>query len=351
MTRNSPSKSDRSSPPSSYNRTDTDNSRRGSRKSRSHRSHSDSRSRSRSRSRDRGGSRSKKSSRSHRRHNRSRSRERSSRRDRSHSRSRSHRRSRSRSGSQSRDEDRAPAQRKAFAGASEAAATRAASMAAGSVQVAALTAAAVPSPALVTSVASSVTPMSVASAMPPAGVSAALAAARAAAIRSGLMPVEALSAPPPLTITGALPSYYNPTQVNALKYSEQMQKRKLLWKKPQAEGTGSTPPEAPADKQQQPSSTCAKVWERMTFAEDQDGKVTAKFRKLMGIRGDPPPPTDKPDPAANPLLKQQEKLFHDLDQQYEAARVSTHTHRGVGLGYSSQVAAYYQQQAASLHPK
>ncbi|KAH9384957.1 hypothetical protein HPB48_026993 [Haemaphysalis longicornis] len=90
--------------------------------------------------------------------------------------------------------------------------------------------------------------MSVASAMPPAGVSAALAAARAAAIRSGLMPVEALSAPPPLTITGALPSYYNPTQVNALKYSEQMQKRKLLWKKPQAEGTGSTPPEAPADK-------------------------------------------------------------------------------------------------------
>lgn len=103
--------------------------------------------------------------------------------------------------------------------------------------------------------------------------------------------------------------------------------------------------------QQQPSSTCAKVWERMTFAEDQDGKVTAKFRKLMGIRGDPPPPTDKPDPAANPLLKQQEKLFHDLDQQYEAARVSTHTHRGVGLGYSSQVAAYYQQQAASLNPK
>lgn len=202
------------------------------------------------------------------------------------------------------------------------------------------------------SVASSLAmPMSTASAVPP-GVSAALAAARAAAIRSGLMPVEALSAPPPLAPLGSLPSYYNPTQVNALKYSEQMQKRKLLWKKPQEEGGGggggSAPAEAPADKQ--PTSTCAKVWERMTFAEDQDGKVTAKFRKLMGIRGDPPPPADKPDPAANPLLKQQEKLFHDLDQQYEAARVSTHTHRGVGLGYSSQMAAYFQQ-ANNLNPK
>ncbi|KAH6932722.1 hypothetical protein HPB50_009043 [Hyalomma asiaticum] len=93
----------------------------------------------------------------------------------------------------------------------------------------------------------------------------------------------------------------------------------------------------------QPNSTCAKVWEKMTFAQDDDGKMTAKFRKLMGIRGDPPPPSDKPDPTVNPLLKQQEKLFQDLDQQYEAARVSTHTHRGVGLGYSSQMAAFFQQ--------
>lgn len=121
-----------------------------------------------------------------------------------------------------------------------------------------------------------------------------------------------------------------------------MQKRKLLWKKPQEEA--STEAAEPPSKT---SSTCAKVWEGMTFAQDDDGKVTAKFRKLMGIRGDPPPPAEKPNPAANSLLQQQEKLFQDLDQQYEAARVSTHTHRGVGLGYSSQMATFFQP--ANLH--
>ncbi|KAL1423791.1 hypothetical protein MTO96_003711 [Rhipicephalus appendiculatus] len=150
---------------------------------------------------------------------------------------------------------------------------------------------------------------------PPPGVSAALAAARAAAVRSGLMSVEALNAHPP-QIPNSLPSYYNPTAVNALKYTEQMQKRKLLWKKPQQDEVAAET-EAPNP---QPNSTCAKVWEKMTFAQDDDGKMTAKFRKLMDIRGDPPPPAEKPDPAVNPLLKQQEKLFQDLDQQYEAAR-------------------------------
>lgn len=189
---------------------------------------------------------------------------------------------------------------------------------------------------------SAATPSSTAA--PPPGVSAALAAARAAAVRSGLMSAEALNAPPPQG-PNSLPSYYNPTAVSALKYTEQMQKRKLLWKKPQQDEVAAET-EAPTP---QPNSTCAKVWEKMTFAQDNDGKMTAKFRKLMGIRGDPPPPTDKPDPAVNPLLKQQEKLFQDLDQQYEAARVSTHTHRGVGLGYSSQMAAFFQQ--TNLNPK
>ncbi|KAM7312768.1 arginine/serine-rich coiled-coil protein 2 isoform X2 [Ixodes scapularis] len=92
--------------------------------------------------------------------------------------------------------------------------------------------------------------------------------------------------------------------------------------------------------QEKPASSCAKVWEKMTFAQDEGGKVTAKFRKLMGIRSEPPPDAD---PSSDPLLSKQEKLFHDLDQQYEAARLSTHTHRGVGLGYSSQMAAFFQQ--------
>lgn len=108
----------------------------------------------------------------------------------------------------------------------------------------------------------------------------------------------------------------------------------FYWLK-QAQSSGSTAAAGPV-------SSCAQVWERMTFAQDEGGKVTAKFRKLMGIRTEPPkdplPPTE-----ADPLLSRQEKLFQDLDQQYEAARMSTHTHRGVGLGYSSQMAAFFQQ--------
>uniref|UniRef100_A0A224ZAS3 Transcriptional coactivator caper rrm superfamily n=1 Tax=Rhipicephalus zambeziensis TaxID=60191 RepID=A0A224ZAS3_9ACAR len=331
MTRNSPMRSERT-PPSAYSRTDTDNSRHGTSR---RRSSSRSRSRSGSRSRDRHGSSSRGSGshRSHRRRgDRSRSRERPHRRDRDRSRSRSHRRSRSRSGSRSRKvfSKRSSAER--FEMEDRALAPSASSTAA---RALAVSAAATVSQASALSV-SAATPSSTSA--PPPGVSAALAAARAAAVRSGLMSVEALNAPPP-QIPNSLPSYYNPTAVNALKYTEQMQKRKLLWKKPQQDEVAAET-EAPNP---QPNSTCAKVWEKMTFAQDDDGKMTAKFRKLMGIRGDPPPPTEKPDPAVNPLLKQQEKLFQDLDQQYEAARVSTHTHRGVGLGYSSQMAAFFQQ--------
>lgn len=37
------------------------------------------------------------------------------------------------------------------------------------------------------------------------------------------------------------------------------------------------------------------------------------------------------------LLERQEQLFKGLDQQYEMARISTHTQRGVGLGFSSHL--------------
>ncbi|EEC20184.1 arginine/serine-rich coiled-coil protein, putative [Ixodes scapularis] len=181
---------------------------------------------------------------------------------------------------------------------------------------------------LVTAMPTTAAPTSTASAalatttMPP-GVSPALAAARAAALAL----TQASSG-------SALPSYYNPSAVNPLKYAEQMQKRRLLWKKSAEGDANSSSPE------EKPASSCAKVWEKMTFAQDEGGKVTAKFRKLMGIRSEPPPDAD---PSSDPLLSKQEKLFHDLDQQYEAARLSTHTHRGVGLGYSSQMAAFFQQ--------
>ncbi|KAK3082742.1 hypothetical protein FSP39_004002 [Pinctada imbricata] len=122
----------------------------------------------------------------------------------------------------------------------------------------------------------------------------------------------------------AVPKYYNPAAVNPLKYAEQVQKRKLLWSKAK---------DHKEDKE--------KEWGSSAFASDQSGKMAAKFRKLMGIKhedggeGEEGPSTQGGEMTEEQIQKQQE-LFSRLDKEYEFARMTTHTHRGVGLGFSSQ---------------
>lgn len=84
--------------------------------------------------------------------------------------------------------------------------------------------------------------------------------------------------------------------------------------------------------------------------------MAAKFRKLMGIKKgeggledeeaeDPQPGTSGGatpaaavrNPKAEELERKQNELFHQLDKEYEFARMTTHTHRGVGLGFASHV--------------
>lgn len=119
-------------------------------------------------------------------------------------------------------------------------------------------------------------------------------------------------------ITGiAVPKYYNPAAVNPLKYAEQVQKRKLLWSRPSKE------------KKEGPENQ----WQGTHFSTDQDGKMAAKFRKLMGMKTGESEGTEK---VGEERKKQQEELFSRLDKEYEFARMATHTHRGVGLGFQSQ---------------
>ncbi|KAF7386751.1 hypothetical protein HZH66_011203 [Vespula vulgaris] len=120
-------------------------------------------------------------------------------------------------------------------------------------------------------------------------------------------------------------NYYNPlTTATQGKYAEQIQKRKLLWanKSKQEEGKGTSN-----------TATTVNTWMGTTFTHDQDGKVTAKFKRLMGIKGDLP---NTPTAGAKPdILKKQEEMFNNMEQQYEVARATTHTQRGVGLGYTT----------------
>lgn len=82
-------------------------------------------------------------------------------------------------------------------------------------------------------------------------------------------------------------------------------------------------------------------WDGALFSQDQDGKQAEKFRKLMGIKKQDgtgactstgEKTEEEPDDS---VMKKQQELFSRLDQEYEFARMATHTHRGVGLGFSS----------------
>nr|CAG4649031.1 EOG090X0LFN [Polyphemus pediculus] len=115
--------------------------------------------------------------------------------------------------------------------------------------------------------------------------------------------------------------------LNPMKYAQQIQKRKLLWSN--------------KEKKETPPTTTAKIWEATAFNQDQDGKMTAKFKRLMGIKNESDgvvagPSQNESVPETVDVLKKQQELFASLDQQYQVARATTHTQRGLGLGFSSK---------------
>lgn len=67
--------------------------------------------------------------------------------------------------------------------------------------------------------------------------------------------------------------------------------------------------------------------------------MAAKFRKLMGIKEDERLAAMAGDEDLSKLTeeqrKKQEELFQQLAREYDFARMTTHTCRGVGLGFTS----------------
>ena len=58
----------------------------------------------------------------------------------------------------------------------------------------------------------------------------------------------------------------------------------------------------------------------------------------MGIKEDLSSTSSKS--TKTDMLKKQEEMFTDMEQQYEVARATTHSQRGVGLGYASNSYSY-----------
>ncbi|XP_047502160.1 arginine/serine-rich coiled-coil protein 2-like [Penaeus chinensis] len=87
----------------------------------------------------------------------------------------------------------------------------------------------------------------------------------------------------------------------------------------------------------------ASLWANTKFSNDRDGKMAEKFRRLMGVKNAAPaePPavvetkTSKEGRDVD-LLQKQETMFSSMERQYEMARLATHTHKGFGLGFTSQ---------------
>jgi len=110
----------------------------------------------------------------------------------------------------------------------------------------------------------------------------------------------------------------------ASKLVEQIQQRKLIFSKKTEETSSS-------------SSKATALWKQPAFADDSDGKVSAKFKRLMGMKDDPPAAASSSSSADgdSEVAKKQQQYFADLEKQYEVARATTHTQRGLGLGFGS----------------
>lgn len=130
-----------------------------------------------------------------------------------------------------------------------------------------------------------------------------------------------------------LSNFTSPVLVNP-RYTEQMQKKKLIWgsKKVQSQqNNGSSNIALPVTNNK---------WEKAKFSQDSDGKVASKFLRLMGVKNaeavTKTVESNADDSDADPNVKKREEMFSSMEQQYEMARHATHTMRGVGLGFGSQ---------------
>jgi hypothetical protein len=120
--------------------------------------------------------------------------------------------------------------------------------------------------------------------------------------------------------------YPNQVHVEPSKLVEQIEKRKFLFKK---------------DKPAEAATTNTTLWKNTAFTDDSDGKMSAKFKRLMGMKDNEAAVSSSGGSsgtganADTDTVKKLDEYFANLEKQYEVARATTHTQRGLGLGFSS----------------
>lgn len=119
-----------------------------------------------------------------------------------------------------------------------------------------------------------------------------------------------------------LSNFTSPVLTNA-RYTEQMQKKKLIW--------GAKKVAAPTE-----TITTNNKWEAAKFSQDSDGKMASKFLRLMGMKNVASTAAPSAAEDIDSSVEKREQMFSSMEQQYEIARQATHTMRGMGLGFGSQ---------------
>ncbi|CAG7833677.1 unnamed protein product [Allacma fusca] len=128
--------------------------------------------------------------------------------------------------------------------------------------------------------------------------------------------------------------YPNQVHVEPSKLVEQIEKRKFLFKK---------------DKPAEATTSNTTLWKNTAFTDDSDGKMSAKFKRLMGMKDNETAVSGSGSGSGtgsgnsgtastntdNDSVKKLDEYFANLEKQYEVARATTHTQRGLGLGFSS----------------
>jgi len=184
-------------------------------------------------------------------------------------------------------------------------------------------------------------------------------------------------------VTGVeLPSYYNPSVINPIKYADQIKKRKLLWgssgggtgirqpiDSPQedmaaliGEGTSSMPGKSHDDTMQARKNMFASStkkpetkesfnkWETTNFGDD---KANEKFRRFMGIKSTVSDGCDEGtnNPSAvSAVGDKTTKFFKEQEFQYERARAITHTQRGKGFGFLDGIQQQQNENPGTSYP-
>ncbi|CAJ0941282.1 unnamed protein product, partial [Mesorhabditis belari] len=116
-------------------------------------------------------------------------------------------------------------------------------------------------------------------------------------------------------------------------HAEKLKERKLIWHG-KKDGEAEQAEEGESSSMDQQAAKNMGMWSSAIAATGVDNKQAEKFKRLLGFKGaasQQAPQTSSADVSAE--REKQKNMLKSLDRQFAIARETTHTGRGLGLGF------------------